>query len=305
MSSQGRAVTGLILHFRTPGQTLACLASLSENGISRAIIVDNSEDAGQSIRAMRSGLAKLREGGLDAIVVSQGRNLGFAGGVSFGLQATAKHVPGHVLLINSDARLEPGALVAMRSKLPLAEIVVPWLRRGDGEEPRSLVSYYQKPFGLILRRPWVATARHASGCCLLLRQDMALPGLFDEDFFFYGEDTMLGFRMDREGRPVLECRGAVVRHAGSGSARNGSLFYEYHMNRAHWLLASKMARSPLERCVYQFFRCFTLPLRATVRCLRVRSLVPWRALLAATQDVARGRCQPLTPPAGGGQTLDV
>lgn len=304
MDSDARRVTGLVLHFRTTTQTLTCLGSLLENGVERAIIVDNSEDEEQSIHAMRRELARLRDAGLDTIVVSEGRNLGFARGVSFGLQAAAEHAPGHVLLINSDATLEPQALDAMRNLLPLAEVVVPRLRVGDDQASTSLISYYQKLFGLILHRPWVGTARHASGCCMLLRQDTARPGLFDEDFFFYGEDTMLGFRMDGEGRPVYECSGAIVRHAGSGSARNGSVFYEYHMNRAHWLLASKMARNPFEHWAYCIARCFTLPLRATVRSLRVRSLVPWRALLAATHDVVRGRRQLLTPAVGGKRGLD-
>jgi hypothetical protein len=74
------------------------------------------------------------------------------------------------------------------------------------------------------------------------------------------------------------------------------MFYEYHINRSHWLLARKLARNPLERFVFVAARCITLPLRALIRSLRFRSLMAWRGLFAATADVLRGRCQSFTPP---------
>lgn len=119
----------------------------------------------------------------------------------------------------------------------------------------------------------------------------------DEDFFFYCEDVSLGQDLLARGVEVIECQDAVIIHAGSGSARNGSLFYEYHINRGHWLLAAKLARSSLQRFVYIALRSVTLPARASIRCLRFRSLTPWRGLFAATLDVIKGQCRDLTPPA--------
>ncbi|OZB61409.1 MAG: hypothetical protein B7X31_10755, partial [Thiomonas sp. 13-66-29] len=136
-----------------------------------------------------------------------------------------------------------------------------------------------------------------SGCCLLIRADQVRPDLFDKDFFFYGEDVMLGFDLARRGVSVAECKEATVIHAGSASAKNGSMFYEYHMVRAHWLLARKLARNGFERNLFVAARCVTMPLRACVRSVRGRSLTPWRGLFAATADVLRGRCRSFTPPA--------
>ena len=289
-------IVGLVLHFRTPERTLACLQSLAGEGIGKAVLVDNSEDAGQSIKAMQSGFARLAEAGLRVEVLQPGRNLGFAAGVNMGLEHVSRNQRVPVLLINSDAKLEPGALTAMRGLRPQHGLVVPRLVRQSGQPRVSAFAYYQRFAALILRSPRPGTVAHPSGCCLLIRADQVGPKLFDTDFFFYGEDVMLGFDLARRSVSVAECKDASVIHAGSVSAKNGSMFYEYHMVRAHWLLARKLARNPFERFLFVAARCVTLPLRACVRSLRSRSLTPWRGLFAATADVTRDRCRSFTPP---------
>lgn len=288
---------GLVLHFRTPGQTLACLQSLADEGVGVVVLVDNSEDAGQSIKAMQPGLDRLADAGLRLDVLRPEHNLGFAAGVGMGLKHASKNPPAPVLLINSDATLGRGALAAMATYLGDAACVALSARRSSNAPRSSPVVFYQRLFALYLRKPWVGSFSYPSGCCLLIREDQVRPDLFDKDFFFYGEDVMLGFDLARRGVKVAECSGASVIHAGSASAKNGSMFYEYHMARAHWLLARKLARNAFERSLFVAARCVTLPLRACVRSMRGRSLTPWRGLFAATADVLRGRCRSFTPPA--------
>ena len=290
-------IVGLVLHFRTPDRTLACLQSLADEGICKVVLVDNSEDAGQSIQAMQSGLTRLADAGLRVEVLRPARNLGFAAGVGMGLERMSKNPGAPVLLINSDAKLENGALKVMRGPLRNHGLVVPMLARETGQSGASAFAYYQRFAALILRSAMPGTVAHPSGCCLLIRDDLVRADLFDPDFFFYGEDVMLGFDLARRGVEVVECVDATVIHAGSASAKNGSMFYEYHMVRAHWLLARKLARHGFERSLFVAARCVTLPLRACVRSLRSRSLIPWRGLFAATADMMRGRCRSFTPPA--------
>jgi GT2 family glycosyltransferase len=290
-------IVGLVLHFRTPERTLTCLQSLADEGIGRVVLVDNSEDAGQSVQAMQPGLARLADAGLRVDVLQPARNLGFAAGVGLGLEHMSRYQRAPVLLINSDATLERGALTAMRGLLPQHGLVVPQLARQSGQPGVSAFAYYQCLTALILRSREPGTVVHPSGCCLLIRTDQVRPDLFDADFFFYGEDVMLGCDLARRGVGVAECMDATVIHAGSGSAKNGSMFYEYHMVRAHWLLARKLARNGAEQALFVVTRCLTLPLRACVRSVRGRSLTPWRGLFAATADVLRGRCRGFTPPA--------
>lgn len=289
-------IIGLVLHFRTPEKTLACLRSQQNEGIRQAVVIDNSEDDGQSISAMQDELDDLRSAGFGVEILSPGRNLGFAIGVNKGLEYIAAKQRSHVLLINSDARLTSGALTHMRRALAPSVIVAPFLAQGT-HPPASPIAYYDRLLGLITRSPQLMPLRHASGCCLLIHACQIHSPLFDQDFFFYGDDVMLGFTSKQRYLIEYECPQAVIAHATSSSAKNGSMFYEYHLNRAHWLLACKLARNPLERSAFIAARCVTLPLRILVRSLRSRSLFAFRGFLAATADVLRGRCRSFTPPA--------
>jgi GT2 family glycosyltransferase len=289
------SVTGLVLHFRTPERTLTCLQSLRDEGVRRVVVVDNSEDGGHSVSQMHRGLDNLLSSGLDVVLIPSIQNLGFARAVGVGLDYVAMTFGGSVLLINSDAWLEKNSLRAMLPQLASAALVVPRVSNRLGGARLPLFGFYHALFAVILRHHVWGSIFHPSGCCLLVRADEVRSDLFDTDFFFYGEDAMLGFDLQRRGIAVADCREAVVVHSGSASSKNGSMFYEYHMNRAHWLLAHKLSRNRFEYAIFVLMRCITLPMRALVRSVRLRSLVPWRGLLVATIDVVRGRCRSFTP----------
>ncbi len=289
-------VVALVLHFRTPQATLACLDALHAEGVRRAVVVDNSEDAGRSVGAMATGIARLEATGFVMEWLSPERNLGFAAGVNHGLRhiRSQRHSP--VLLINSDARLAAGAMQRLASCLCDAPLAVPTVvEDGPQHMTRPLIGYYQRVFALYLRHAHAGTVEYPSGCCLLLGADTDYEGLFDEDFFFYGEDVMLGACLAQRGLRATWVQDALVQHATSTSARNGSLFYEYHMVRGHWLLARKLAHNRRERVLFLLARCCSLPMRAFIRSVRLHSLWPWQGLWMATVDVLLNRFRDLTP----------
>lgn len=291
-------VVAIILHFRTPAFTVAALESLIGQGMRRAVVVDNSEDEGRSLAAMDVELSRLRGAGLHIDLVQAGCNLGFAAGVAAGVARLHEGPGRHALLLNSDAVLAPSAVDRMCRLLGDHGLVVPWICRGAGQPPSCPFDFYQPALAAITRAPLPGRSiAVASGCCMLIREDLLRRPLFDTDFFFYCEDIMLAYDLGRRQVRVTDCRDAVVMHAVSASARKGSLFYEYHIARAHWLLAAKLARSPGERLRYAALRALVLPLRALWRALRLRSWLPLRALRMASLDVLRGRCRALTPPA--------
>lgn len=159
-------------------------------------------------------------------------------------------------------------------------------------------AFYHRSTGLLLRRSMPGTYEYLSGCCMLLAPRLATPPLFDEAFFFYGDDTELGWRLKQRGIPQAKVPTALVEHETSTGSRNGSMFYEYHMVRAHWLLAGKLAGNRAQHALYLAGRTLFLPARALLRAVRQRTLVPVRALFAASRDVAFGRRRSMTPPAG-------
>lgn len=287
-------IIGIVLHFRSPKMTIACLRSQLDEGIDEVFVVDNSADAGRSVADMQNELDALANDGFVVRILTPKDNLGFASGVNFALSHLESRQRPHVLLINSDAKLSKGSVDHMRRSLATAALVAPRISQ-RGREPSAPVAYYDRLLALITWSPRLMPIPYLSGCCLLIRCDHVKSLVFDQDFFFYGEDVMLGFECKRKEIIFRECEEAVVLHDTSASAKNGSLFYEYHISRSHWLLALKLARSPIEAFLFVLVRCGTLPLRALVRCVRFRSIVAWRGLLAATVDVVRGECRKFTP----------
>lgn len=295
MTTKVQEVTGLILHFRTPKATIECIQSLAQEGIRRVVLVDNSEDGGQSLDAMTTPLTKLHGQGMDIRVVNFGCNLGFAKGVNVGLAQAVLDGASAILLINSDATVVTGSISQLTQGLENADVVLPRVRTEPGTET-SLFGYYHTMAATLAKRPGARHLKFASGCCMLIRPEVARGNIFDEDFFFYYEDVALANSHIKHGINVKEVSSALIVHAGSGSSKNGSFFYEYHINRGHWLLAGKLAKSTSEKILNIACRCITLPMRASVRCWRFKSFTPWLGLLAATFDVISGKMRPHTPP---------
>ena len=281
-------VAAVVLNFRTPEKTVACLRSLVEEGITRIVLVENSEDAGASLSVMREAMAILRDDGATIDVLDQGRNLGFAAGVNHALGHVMSQSPTDVLLLNSDARLVHGCVRALRATLAAgADVAAPMLVSRDGRV-HSPLSHYQRHVGLLTRRRLPGSLPFITGACMLLSERIVVSDLFDEDFFFYGEDVMLAEELRLAGKTSAVVESGRVFHEGAGSARNGSLFYEYHVNRGHWLLAEKLCPPGLGRALAYTGRSFALPMRALIRAARSTTLLPiqgmWMALLAVGKE---------------------
>src|SRR5690606_8021415 len=276
----------LVLHFRDAGRTSRCMASLVREGVRRVLIVDNSDDRGASLARLLGDGASGPWPGLVVDVLDPGTNLGFSTGVNRGLARIGELQPGCcVLILNSDAELRAGCHEALRAgirkglQLASATMVSP----GGG---RLRCAYYQPYLALLSPRRMWGSFRYLSACCLMVAPALATSSLLDERFFFYGEDIALGWRLAEAGIAHDVVEGASVDHEGSASSSNGSLFYEYHMARAHLLLPRLLCRTRVERWTMLFARLFVLPLRATVRSIRAHTLVPWRGLLIAARELA-------------------
>ena len=77
------------------------------------------------------------------------------------------------------------------------------------------------------------------GHVLVRRNLLEEIGLFDEDFYVYGEDTDFCIRIRRAGYRILQVPAAVTYHAGSGTVGPGSVRYVYFFERAHMRLVLK------------------------------------------------------------------
>jgi GT2 family glycosyltransferase len=248
---------------------------LLDEKVSAVLVLDNSEDNGKSAADI---VAIFRVDSRVKVVVSE-RNLGFAAGVNRGIELILELFPeAWVLLINNDARLLSGALSKLERTLAEntnALIAFPSVSQGDRVLGQA---YYHKLFGLLSWRPRPGFFSFASGCCLLVAMERSSLPLFDEDFFMYGEDCELGWRLSRRPGSMLHINEMLVAHYGSASSRLGSLFYESHTVAAHLILARKLARNKVELGLLLVMRALSLPARALVRTIRFRSLKPLRGL---------------------------
>lgn len=267
------AIIGLTLNFRDPARTETCVKSLLDDGAEHVLVWDNSDDAGCSAQALQARLA----GESRVTVEISPANLGFAAGVNRGIEAILARWPQTwVMLINNDAVLRPGALVALADALreqPGAVVAYP--RVDHGGQVTGTV-YYQRVFALLrFDRPLPGSFPSPPGSALLIAPERIDLPLFDEDFFMYGEDVMLGWRLGAA--RMAHVPQVLAWHEGSASSRNGSEFYEIRTAAGHWLLGRKLAHSPVDAGLLAAGRFFGLGARALVRALRLRSLMPLRA----------------------------
>jgi N-acetylglucosaminyl-diphospho-decaprenol L-rhamnosyltransferase len=279
-------ICAIVLDYRRADLTARCIASLAPQ-VEHMVVVDNGGGAAPA-QPPGAGFAGTAAA---TTLLSPGRNLGFAAGVNHALRATASLRHDAYLLLNNDATLGPGAVAQLVRELALhggRALVAP--ARTSAGMPLRL--WYQPALGLVTRGPLPGSFAYLSGACLLVPATLAQPALFDEAFFMYGEDVELAWRVRRQGVELATVEGAVLHHAGGTTARRGGAFYEFHMARAHLLLARKLARSRPQRWLFLAGRAATLPARAALRALRYRSRVPLSALARA----ATGPGDPVTAP---------
>lgn len=289
-----KSISAIVLNFRTADKTLKCLKSLQDEGVNYIVLVDNSEDGGCSLAEMKEALSLFQEQGLNVYVLTDSSNQGFARGVNTGFRKAKKLGLEFILLLNSDAYFEKGGIEQMLKMSQTYDCVQPMVR--NGTNVNSLFGYYNRALALNFSKPTIGCLRYSSGCCLMIKTKSFGNSILDEDFFFYGEDIELAFRAKKSGLKFVECDEAFIHHEGSGSAKRGSLFYEYHINKGHFLTAKKLSNNFFEMIMFYFFRAFTLSARAISRSIRYASLIPMRGFLMAGFDFIRGRSQSLTPP---------
>ena len=266
-------IIGLTLHYRHAALTDRCVRSLLADGADAVLIWDNTGDGGKST----SDITVCKERPDRVRLEISPVNLGFAAGVNRGIEAILARWPwAWVFLLNNDAEVLPGAVAKHRAALAVesgAVVAFPLIDQGGRT---TGATYYQRHTGLLSPRPLPASVMHPSGCALLIAPERIELPLFDEDFFMYGEDVMLGTRLGPQ--RMVHVPEVLVRHAGNAGSGQGSAFYEERMVAAHWLLARKLSHSRPEYIINLLGRFLMLPARAVIRSLRLRSLTPWRAL---------------------------
>lgn len=239
-----------------------CLHSLSQQTLAdlEIILVDNgsTDDSVAYAESQFSNLLK---------ILRSPTNLGFAGGNNLGIRAAQGK---YIALLNNDARADSHWLEELMkaaeedpragmwaSKIYLqglprvidnvGHLIYPdGLNRGRGRLEVDKGQYDQKEEILF-----------PSGCAALYRAEMLEEiGLFDEDFFAYGDDTDIGLRGRLAGWKCLYVPAAVVYHRYSQSSGAYSPLKAFYVERNRLWIAIKYFPSSmlLKSPIYTFWR---------------------------------------------------
>jgi GT2 family glycosyltransferase len=221
-------VSVLIVSFNTCQLTLEAIASVVDESSVETIVVDNaSRDDSRELISARYPWVQL---------VRSDTNLGFAGGVN---RAATLANGSNLLILNSDARVEPGALDRLCDLLdrePRAGLVAPALFYTDGRpQPAAFrfpglvqIALDLHPVDRLMdtrlngrvyaSRP--TRIDHPLGACMLVRRaawdDV---GPLDEGYFMYLEEVDWCRRAHARGWQVWQHPGARAIHHGGSSTR--------------------------------------------------------------------------------------
>lgn len=244
-----------------------CLASISCSCVVEILVVDAaSSDRSAEMVAERFPNVRL---------IRSHENLGFTRGNNWALRLARGR---HVMLLNPDTVVEPGALerlVAFLDQHPDVGAVGPKLLFPDGSVQSSRRRFPMLLTGFVestVLERWLATSapvrryrfadrshdeRHdvdwLSGAALVIRREaLGQAGLFDERFFMYSEEVDLCWRIRTAGWRIVYLPDAVVvHHEGRSSEQNLTernvrffesrfRYYAKHFGRG-WMLALRIA----------------------------------------------------------------
>jgi GT2 family glycosyltransferase len=220
----------IIVAYRSGGRLTRCVEALAQrDSVDQVVVVDNGEGGGEIDAVKASG----------AVVVSAGKNLGYAGGCNFG----AQYADGDVFVfLNPDTVIADGAVSALAQALEDASIGVAMPRLRLLDRPELLNSSgcsihisglaWSSGFGLPAES--VAELReitYANGSALAVRADLFWEvGGFTDEFFIYHEDLELCWKVRMRGLRIVMTPEADVFHDYE-YARNPAKNYFMERNR--------------------------------------------------------------------------
>jgi N-acetylglucosaminyl-diphospho-decaprenol L-rhamnosyltransferase len=229
----------IILNYRTPELTVACLSSLEReiDRTMRVLVVDNASNDGSAEHIEQAILA--RGFGSWAELLRAPVNGGFAAGNDLAIRALQADA---YLLLNSDTLVCRGAIAHLldaMARRPDAGIIGPKLLTAGGQldpsffrQPAPLTELLRAArVGLLgralsrfepvlpiptapLEPDWIAFA-----CALIRREVIEQVGLLDEGYFMYFEDVDYCRRTRKAGFKVLFWPHAEVVHLRGGSSQ--------------------------------------------------------------------------------------
>jgi len=222
----------LILHFGDAALTHACLSSVQSAALSNSpeaiIIIDNSEGQDFSLP---------KELDTDSVqILKAGKNLGYAGGMNYGIRHCLEKGYAYLFLLNNDTEVTPGCVSKLRQFLQSKEqagIVSPLILYSENRQKiwstgSRLILFQGKTKDPFHNHPTSdlpesGNVDAVTGCAMMIKAEVFTNiGLFDESYFAYFEDVDLCYRAGLYGYVVYFVSGASVYHRVSSASKHGA-----------------------------------------------------------------------------------
>lgn len=276
-------ICALMLAYFKADMTHQCLKTLENQGISKLVLIDNSADPSENQRTLKL-VEEFPEGWLNVVISPE--NLGFAKGMNLALEHARKLGEwDYFLVLNNDINAKPELVQQLHGYMDgHPDTALLGCLAGTDSNPDGGL-YYQRLTGLMFKRPVIGAFQVATGYCVMVRPAAICEYLFDPRYFMYGEDVELTWRLRQQHQAVRIYPQPLLAHETAQSSGEGSLFYEYHVNRGHMLLVDALGKNNLERMLMYTLRLPLLFMRASLRSWRFRTMVPLKALLASLWSI--------------------
>jgi len=260
-------IAAIVVSYHTGDVLFDCIAALeADEDINEIVLVDNGNppDVLTRLQQLAAQSAKLR-------ITGGGLNRGFAAGVNLGAAASAAD---RFLILNPDAILQPGSVVALESAITnMAEpaIVGGKIHGADGREQRgarrrkltmrsAAATFLGAAWLRAVDAGFVGINRHnepapegpvpmeaVSGALMYFtRHGFERLGGFDADYFMHVEDLDICRRAEADGGAVIYTPFASALHHGATSDAP-SLVVEKYKAAGLSRYFRKFAETPLER----------------------------------------------------------
>ena len=278
-------ICAIILNYFGYSDTIDCVKTLADQDISRIVLLENS---GSDVEKRKLDEAFDHISHVE--VTPSKTNLGFSGGVNYVLKQMLPRQFDAFLIVNNDILALPNLIENLIKGMQAESLDLGAPLIYHYPEKHLLWSqgnFYNPIFGIVRNSPIPCLPRnlfYLTGCCLFVRKKVFdTVGLFDESFFMYGEDVEFCYRAKKNGFRIGIVKDAQIYHRVNASSQNNSLFYEYHINRGHFILSKKLSHSRLEYMAFFSIKLIILAMRALVRTIRYCNLNAIRGYVMATQ----------------------
>jgi N-acetylglucosaminyl-diphospho-decaprenol L-rhamnosyltransferase len=258
-ASEQPRVSVVVVSYNVRELLRGCLQSVLAQGEKTDVIVIDNASSDCSTEMVTAEFPQVH-------LIKNNTNRGFARASNEGIAST--RAP-YVLSLNPDTVLQPGAIGALADHLDQhADVGAagPKIVRPDGSLDLAARRAFPSPSVALFRLTLLSRLfpRHrrlarynltdrspdaeqeidsgTAACLMFRRAALEQVGLYDEDFFMYGEDLDLCFRLKLAGWRIVYVPHAVVLHfkGQSSRQRSSAMIREFH--RSMWIFFRKHYR---------------------------------------------------------------